>query len=134
MKDGAGPLVSNGIELVGFIKTKVSRVSNYPDVEIIVRREHFRPGKKHSRVDRIIVLIQDVFIIQLACVRLFLFCKTTTLGAPKRLYKSLHWNNNVLSIPTVILKYNDRKLEDSEVSLIWYLQHGDFYTNKIDNE
>lgn len=46
LRDASGPLTSNGLELLGFLKTNRSKEkSKYPDIELLMRREANIPGK-----------------------------------------------------------------------------------------
>lgn len=45
LKDGAGPLTSNGIEMLAFLKTPKSKdKTKYPDIELIMKRDYYLPG------------------------------------------------------------------------------------------
>lgn len=46
LKDGLGPLTANGLELVGFLKTHISKdKAKYPDIQLVFKREGFLPGR-----------------------------------------------------------------------------------------
>lgn len=45
LKDGSGPLTANGLELIAFLKTKLSKdKSKYPDIQLLMKREQYIPG------------------------------------------------------------------------------------------
>lgn len=46
LRDGSGPLAATGLELVAFLKTAKSKdKTKYPDIELLIRRENYIPGK-----------------------------------------------------------------------------------------
>lgn len=45
LKEGGGPLASNGLEMVAFLKTHLSKnKAKYPDIELLMARDHYLPG------------------------------------------------------------------------------------------
>lgn len=46
LKEGSGPLSSNGLEMIAFLKTAKSKdKSKYPDIGLVMRRDHYMPGQ-----------------------------------------------------------------------------------------
>lgn len=68
LKEGSGPLTSNGIEMIAFLKTPKSKEkSKYPDIELVMKRDYYLPGMYVSAKTVVIITDISLFVSMVQC-------------------------------------------------------------------